>query len=360
MDKRTQNKYPRIVVNRDRLLHNYKQMLEIASEQGISVFAVSKAYCALPEILKIVKESGVKYIADSRIENLEKIKDFGFEKKVLLRIPMPSEVDDVVRLADISLNSEILTLEKLNEAALRQNKKHGIMIMVDLGDLREGMTEDEAVEFAGKILEMEGLTLEGIGVNLTCYGGVIPSEQNLGRLTDTARRIEEKYSVKLNFVSGGNSSSVQLMMEGKMPKGINNVRLGESILRGLETAYTKQIPNMKANCFTIEAELIEIKEKDSVPTGDIGFDAFGRVPTFTDKGRMLRGLVAIGKQDVGQEGLIPVDEGIEYIGGSSDHTIFDLTNSKNNYKVGDILEFNLDYGAILGGFTSAYLNKVIK
>jgi predicted amino acid racemase len=45
----------------------------------------------------------------------------------------------VVRSADISLNTELDTLKKLSYYAKASNKNHQVIVMVELGDLREGV-----------------------------------------------------------------------------------------------------------------------------------------------------------------------------------------------------------------------------
>lgn len=359
MNREVMAKYPRIVAMKDRLAHNFRKMREIAESRGVEIFAVTKAFCADPEIVKIAVEAGFTTLADSREKNLERLADTGC-RRVLLRIPMHSRVDEVVRVSEISLNSGLETIRLLDRAAKMQNKKHGVLIMVDLGDLREGVRADEAIEMAGEVLKFPNITLEGISVNLTCFGGVIPTPENLGIMIETAKQIEDRYGVKLRYVNGGNSSSVKLLLDGTLPKGINNLRLGESLIRGRETAYLRNLEGFYSECFVVEAEIVELLQKDSVPTGEIGYDAFGNQPVFEEKGRMLRAIVGIGKQDVDQDGLTPVDSEIEVVGGSSDHTILDLTKAKTPYKVGDIVQFYCDYGAILRAYTSEYVEKVYR
>lgn len=351
--------YPRIVIDAAKLKHNYSRMVEIGRTHGVGIFAVTKVYTAMPELARIAVEAGVEALADSRIENLEQLASLGVPR-VLLRLPMLSEVDAVVRHAEISLNSEVTTIRALADAAARAGLRHGVVLMVDLGDLREGMKPEEAIEFAGEILDSPHLELKGIGVNLTCYGGVIPSTENLSVLADTAAAIEDKYGVQLAIVSGGNSSSIPLLQSSKMPKRINNLRIGEAVVCGKETAYLKELEGFHNDTFVLEAEIVELKHKPSVPTGEIGYDAFGQVPTFVDRGERLRAIVAIGKQDIDASGLTPLDSAITLVGGSSDHTIFDLTDCSASYRVGDVLRFRCDYGAMLRAFTSRYVKKVIR
>lgn len=351
--------FPKVVVDLKKIQENTEIVANACKANNVNIMGVTKVFCAVPEIAQAEVDGGVSYLADSRIENLMKLKEFEVPK-VLLRLPMISQVDQVVQYADISLNSELSTIQALNVAAMAKKKIHKIILMIDLGDLREGILPEQTEEMVEEIIEMDNIMLHGIGVNLTCYGGVIPTEVNLGKLTDIAAHLESKYDLKLEIVSGGNSSSYYLAPKNTLPQGINNLRMGEILVLGRETAYGDLVEGMHDDAFIFEAEIIELKEKDSIPTGDIGMDAFGNTPSFVDKGKRIRGILAAGVQDVKADQLIPLDTQLDYLGSSSDHMIWDFTDAEKSYKVGDVVQFKLEYGAILSLFTSEYINKEFK
>ena len=347
--------FPRVIINLEKYRHNLRILLDSCHENGMSVMAVSKVFCADHNLIDIMIEEEVDYIADSRIHNLANI--ICPMPKVLLRLPSYGEVDEVVKHSDISLNSELSTIKLLNEASLLLNKRHGVIVMIDLGDLREGIfNESELYSTIEGILELDNIDLKGIGVNLTCYGGIIPTRDTLQRLVDYKTNIEEKFDIELEIISGGNSSNIDLMFNGEIPHQINNIRLGESLVLGRETAFGDFIDNTYDDVFTFEADIIEMKEKPSYPIGQIGMNAFGKVPQFDDKGLMLRAILAVGKQDVDYTELIPFDT-IKAIGGSSDHIILDLSDATNVYEVGDTVLFKLTYSSILSLMTSKYVRK---
>ena len=348
--------YPRLLIDKSKFRHNLRYMLDKAHQHGLSVMAVSKVFCADPELVKILVEEEVDYIADSRIQNLKGIaSDI---PKVLLRLPMFHEAKEVVEFSDISLNSELETIQELNHQAYHLEKKHGVIIMIDLGDLREGIfDEQEVYETVKEVLQLEYIELKGIGVNLTCYGGIIPTPDILEQLVEYKIRIEEKFNIKLEIISGGNSSNIELMMEGNIPFVINNIRLGEAIVLGRETAYGNGIENLYNDAIMMEAEVIEVKKKPSIPIGTIGMNAFGKKPEFEDKGERIRAIIAIGKQDVDHLELIPYDT-IKALGSSSDHIIMDVTDGYNIYTIGDSIMFNLTYASVLSLFTSKYVKRL--
>lgn len=348
--------YPCIEVDIKKLTHNTEFALKLCD--GIDVAVVTKVFCSRPEIVEGILKAGVKTIGDSRVINLKKLENLPCQK-LLLRIPAISEAEEVVKYSDISLNSEIETIRHLSEAAVKADKIHKVILMIDLGDLREGVLENEALAVSREIIKLPNINFIGVGTNLTCYGGVIPDEENLGRLVAIKRRIESELNISLPVVSGGNSSSLYLEINKSMPEGVTNLRLGESILLGRETAFGKDIKGMYKDIFTLKGEIIEIKDKPSVPKGHIGMDAFGHKPVFEDRGIIKRVIISMGRQDVQIDGLTPKDSNIRIIGGSSDHLLLDVTVSDKEYHVGDIVEFNVDYGALLAAMTSDYINKYI-
>lgn len=352
--------YPRLKIDLRKIKNNLEKVTSIVTNAGCSIMIVTKVACADNEIVKIVEQNeNVEFYADSRIENLESIKNTK-KKKVLLRLPMLSDVERVVKHADISLNSEIQTIRALDNAAKAQGISHKIILMIDLGDLREGLyftNEEQIYDTVKQILDLKNIELYGVGVNLTCYGAIIPKNENLSVLTDFARKIEEKFNIQLQIISGGNSSSLHLIDKNQLPKGINNLRIGEAFYLANETAYSNKIEGMYDDALILEAEIIELQEKPSLPVGESGVDAFGQKPVYEDKGIIKRAILAIGRQDTDTDSLTPLDEKVEVLGASSDHMILDVTNSNKGYKLGDIVSFKLGYSATLKAFTSKYVNK---
>ena len=349
--------YPLIQVDLGKLRENAAYLADVCHKAGIQYYAVTKAVCAQPDIVAAL-EDVVDGFADSRLQNLARIKTD--KPKLLLRIGDPTQARDIVRLSDISLQSEILTLHALSDAAQALNKEHKVVLMVDLGDLREGVmyTDREAIlRTAQTVKDLPGLILHGVGVNLTCFGGIIPEEENLGRLVEIAQWLREELDLPIPMVSGGNSSSVGLLLHGGVPEGINHLRIGEAMLLDSDTATGEPFGFLHRDVFTVQAVLGEVQTKPSQPIGPTGPNAFGERVSFPDLGPMRRGIALIGRQDIDAEGLIPRDMRITVLGASSDHLIVDLT-AASGYEVGSVVEFGVTYGSLLKAYTSPYLDKV--
>ncbi len=350
--------YPRVVVDLNKLKHNLSFLTELCHRSGICCAIVTKVFCADRRIVELIDESDADWIADSRIQNLTHIKTQ--KPKLLLRIGMASEADAIVRCCDISMQSELSTLRILNEAARQANVVHNVILMVDMGDLREGIynTNTECIRStAGYIAESSNLSLCGVGVNLTCYGGILPDETNLSGLVGIADMLRNELGQDIPIVSGGNSSTMGLLLSGEVPSGINNLRLGEAFVLGNDTATGKPVDGLFTDCFTLEAEIVELQTKPSKPVGRGGPNAFGEYVEYPDRGLMRRAILAIGRQDVTTDGLTCLDPDAEIIGASSDHMILNLTGCSREYRVGDIIGFIPDYGALLHLFTSKYIAK---
>lgn len=346
--------YPRIDINLEKLISNANHILELCHLNNIEPMFVGKVLAGDVTSIEKVLDCGFKYYADSRLSNLIMINKE--VKKVLLRIPGISDVRNVVSIADISLNSELETIISLNKEAKNQNKIHEIILMFDLGDLREGIFyQSNYLPIIKEILNLKNIKLIGIGTNLTCYGGVIPTYDNLQILINIKKKVKSQLNYDIELLSGGNSSSITLMCKGLMPKSINNLRIGEALVLGRETAYGKLIKGMHTDIFTVVCEIIELKSKPSFPIGTVTMDAFGNVPDIKNKGLMKRGIASLGKQDVLFENITPIDSNITIIGGSSDHLILDLTNT--NYKLGDFVSFKPNYPGLLQLMTSSYIYK---
>lgn len=345
--------YPRVEIKLDSLLHNVKTIVGKCGEQGIEIAGVIKGTTGVPQCAKQFEDGGAKYIASSRLEQLVDAREFGVKLPfLLLRVPMLSEIEDVISITDMSLNSELVVLKALNEEAVKQGKKHKVILMADLGDLREGYWDkDEMVQVALTVEnELKGLELAGVGTNLGCYGSIEATPENLGELIEIAEKIEAKIGRTLEYISGGATTSLMRVFDGNIPARVNLLRVGEGILtaRDLNVFFGYDLSFLKQDVYTLKAEVIEAKGKPSHPIGKISIDAFGHKPTYVDRGFRKRALLGIGKVDYGSiDEIFPQMEGVEVIGASSDHTILDIEDAKTEVKVGDIISFGINYASLV-------------
>ncbi|WP_455366717.1 alanine/ornithine racemase family PLP-dependent enzyme [Kaarinaea lacus] len=352
------NSHPYLAINLDKIERNTRTIVALCNKFAIEVAGVTKVVCGHPEIAKAMLRGGVSALADSRLENIQRLKDAGIQTSfILLRLPALSAVDQVVELTDVSLNSEIAVLEGLSHAAQQRNKTHGVIIMVDLGDLREGILPDEVIPFIAEATRLSGIHLKGLGTNLACFSGVEPSKDNMQQLVELVSAVEKTFNITLDKISAINSSGLELLSSGQMPPTINHARIGEAILLGRETLHRHPWPDTCQDAFVLHGEVLEQKLKPSAPAGKRSEDAFGEQPRFEDRGLRNRILVNVGREDIDVHGTMPLDTQLRIIGASSGYLVIDATDSKRRYKVGDEITFAVNYSALLTAMTSEYVKK---
>lgn len=357
---------PELFIDLDILVSNVRALARLCRARGVRLTGVVKGADGMPAVARAMVSGGCEHVASSRIGQLRALREAGIGSPLLLvRVPAPGELAETARWADRSLHSDESVLRALDREADKAGRRHGVILMLDLGDLREGwFDEAELVEAAVRTeRDLSALELLGIGTNLGCYGSILPTPENLGRLAGTARRIEDRIGRKLEVVSGGATSSIPLLLSGKLPPGINNLRVGEGLLaaRDLPHFHKVDVPGLSPGVFTLRAEVIEVRTKPSHPAGEIFIDAFGERPVYVDRGPRKRALLAVGKQDFGKhESLVPLESGVEVIGSSSDHLICDVEDLARPLAAGDVLEFGLFYPALLFASQSRYVRKTFR
>lgn len=343
--------YPKLIIRPENIQHNVSQVVDIAKRAGLDITGVAKGFCGIPKAAQALIDAGCMNVGLSRTEQLRPIKEYNPDITTLLtRLPMKSEVDEIVTWADITLNSEIETMAALNEEALRQDKIHKVIIMKDIGDRREGYeSEEEMIEACLKAeREFKGLELYGVGANYNCYGSVSPTKENLRDLVYVAEKVEKLIGRKLDIISVGGTTVLNLVDTGDIPERVNNLRCGIATITKAAYTWEEDIPDRK-DSFRLQAEIIELKNKPTLPRGKHGFAALNEERKYEDLGIRKRAILAIGSQDIGVGGgtIEAVNPKIKIWGSSSDHTMIDIEDCDTDFKIGDIVEFNINYVACM-------------
>ena len=349
--------YPKVTCDLNKLLENVNWLADLLHAEGRTFAAVTKCFCADDPIVQMLNQSHCDWLADSRLENLASYRTT--KPRFLLRIAQPWEIHDLVTCAEYSFQSEPGTIALLGAEALRQGKRHGVMLALDMGDLREGCyfkDESDIMRTAEAVMCEDALELSGVGTNIGCFGGVKASQENMNGICAIAEKLRERFGILLPYVSGMSTLAEEMLLGGMMPAGVTHGRFGEWWICGYDTVNRKPVPGVHNDAFILSAQVIEVKTKDSKPVGEIGGDAFGHVIERPDLGPMRRGIVAVGAQDINREDLFPLDPRIEILGGSSDHTLLNL-NHAPDIKPGDIIQFRMQWSAIMRAYTSKYVKK---
>jgi len=352
-----------ITLHSNKLLHNFNFLDHIFKENKIEWAIVAKLLCGNEKFLKCLLAISDKEICDSRLTNLRHIKKISPNTTTAyIKPPAKRLVESIVKFADVSFNTELDTIKGLSDEAMKQNKIHKIVIMVEMGELREGVLAENILSFYGEILKFPNIEVVGIGTNLKCLNGVLPDEKKLIQLKHFKQKIEESYYKKIPYVSAGSSVTIPLIFENKIPDGINHFRVGETLFFGTDVYSDSVIQGMYQDVFELTAEILEITEKPMAPTGEVGTNLTGKVPDHDQINRnkkSIRAIVDVGLLDIDPDHITPIDKNIKIIGASSDMMILDLGNNDRNFKVGDTIDFSMNYMAVLRAMNSDYVDKIV-
>lgn len=353
-----------ITLDTQKLKKNYDYLEKLLSKNGITWAVVSKLLCGNKTYLEEVIKLGIKQLCDSRVSNLRVIKSISDQvETVYIKPPPKHSIDEIVKYADISFNTERHTIELLSKEAKKQGKTHKIIIMIETGELREGVLQEEFLDFYDAVFKLPNIEVVGIGTNLTCMYGILPSHDKLVQLCLYEQLIEAKFNKEIEYVSGGASVTVPLIFQGLLPKGINHFRIGETFFLGTDVYNNVTFDQMENNAFQLHAEIIELTEKRMRPIGELGKNLLGETIIFEDSDlseTSNRALIDLGLLDIDEKHIKLKNKNLKIVGASSDMLVVDLGENKENYKVGSLLEFEMDYMGVLRIMNSKYIEKRIK
>ncbi len=352
----------RIEVDCERLRRNTEAVVALCKPHGIEVVGVTKACCGHPDVARAILAGGAGKLAESRLGNVRRLRQAGIEAEIiLLRLPSMSEAREVVRLTQVSLNSQVETVRAISQAASAQGVTHRVILMLETGDRREGVMPERALEVARGMVGLPNIELIGMGANTTCIGGVLPTRENTQLLVDAAEMVERQLGIHFQTFSAGNSASLALLLRDEMPARANQLRIGGAIMIG-EVDSTNDWPDAlpHQDAFIVRAEVIEVEVKPSAPEGRLAPNAFGDIPHWPDLGSRRRAILALGRQDLQIESLIPKRPGVTILGASSDHLVLDVTEASPPVHTGEQMEFRPLYGAVATGMASAVAQQIVR
>jgi len=339
--------YPCLKIYLDKISCNSRVINMQCSKLGISVVGVTKCVLGDVKIAEAMRKSGITIFGDSRLENLERLREFYGQEQplMMLRSPMLSEIERLVEVCNISLNTQLKTIEMIENTCREKGIGHHIIVMVETDDRREGLLPEDVVGFCKYIVQnYKAVKLYGLGTNARCVEKNGPNPESLKILLDLKQKIIKDTGINIPIISGGNSSSWSLIEKEIIPGGVNQVRIGEAILLGHETVGYKPIKGAFTDAFLLEAQIIEVKRRN---------------------GRVYEIILALGLQDVNSSNISCCDSDLYIIGQSSDHTILGIKKAKSrknedNYlklETGEIVSFNLNYFGLLSCMTSPFVKK---
>lgn len=354
----------RILINLDAIYENLETIGNWMDDHGASWTVVTKVLCGHKPTLQALQYMGVRSMGDSRLENLETIERIHPEfESWYLRVPDLTSVSDVVRLADVSLNSEIGIIEALNDEAAKLDRMHGVVIMIELGDLREGILPGSLINFYKHVFHLSNIEVKGIGANLGCLAGVVPTVDQFMQLVLYRELLELKFEHPLRLVSAGSTAVLPLVLDKQLPRAINHFRIGEAIFLGTDLVNGGILPGLRGDAIILEAEIAEIKKKGLVPLAETTSIAPFISEVNEDRApgqRGFRALISIGNLDTEISGLTPVNPQYSIAGSSSDITVVNIGDERDGLRVGDTIQFRPNYAAFVRLMNGRYIEKVVQ
>lgn len=341
---------PRIEVDLNKIRHNTQTVVRRLQKPGISVIGVTKAVCGHPAIAQAMLDGGATALADARLSNVQRLRAAGVTRPItLIRTPMPSQVDEVVQYCEASYNTELTVIAALAAAAIRNDTVHGIILMVEMGDLREGIAPENLATIVQQVLTMPGVVLKGIGANFACLNGTAPTVADMVALSGLATETEIQCGFALETVSGGNSANLPWALGVHATGRTNDLRLGEAILLGVEPVTGTQIGGMYTDAFTLVAEVIETSAKPAPLNVSIASPNLAKLRLVPNSAEAARMILAIGHQDTDVSGL-SMPPGTRLVGATSDHLV--LVTELSTPSVGAELRFKMNYNALMRGMAA--------
>ncbi len=347
-----------------KLKSNFDYLNAFFKKNSIEWSVVSKILSGNKIFLTELLKFHINQICDSRVSNLKMIKSINPKiETIYIRPPAKRSISSIVKYADVSMNTEFETIKMLSDEAKKQNKTHKIIIMIELGELREGVMGENFMAFYKSVFKLKNIQVVGIGTNLTCLYGVLPNHDKLIQLSLYEQLIEAKFNRQIEYVSGGSSVTIPLIFKNLLPKGINHFRVGETLFLGTDVYNNRTFKKMNSDVFRLYSEIIELTEKPIVPNGELGTNVEGEDFEFDQINigeTSNRAIIDIGLLDVDVNHLKLINKTLEIAGASSDMIVIDLKENKKKYKVGDLVEFKLDYMGTLRIMNSKYIEKRVK
>lgn len=360
----------KLEINITEIRNNIKKISEYLKKNNIEWSLITKVFSGDQDFMdKILTNDIIKDIhsvGDSRLSSLKKLKELNKDLiTIYIKPPAKVYVDEIVEYADISLNSSYKTIVALNEAAKKQKKMHKIIVMVELGELREGVLRENLVDFYQKVFSMSNIQVIGLGSNLGCMYGIEPTYDKLMQLSLYKELLESKFKEKMEFISGGSSITLPLVESQKIPKEINHFRIGEAAFFGTSPLDNEKFLDLSTNTFNFFGNIIELEEKDIVPDGIISDASIGHTSEFDETNintKSYKAILDFGLLDVDIDELTLKDSSIDFVGTTSDMTVYDIgknrdANNNKKYGVGTRICFKPSYMAVARLLNSKFIEK---
>lgn len=361
-----------VVIKKKKIFSNIEKINEFLKKHKIDWTLITKVLSGnegvLEELMQMEIIDRIHSVGESRLSSIKKIKKLRPDIKTMyIKPPAIPLASSIVEYADISLNTSYDVIDALNQEAKKQKKRHSIVIMIEMGELREGILRENILNFYDSVFKLDNIDIIGIGTNLGCMYGVEPTYDKLIQLSLFKELIENRFDHKLPVVSGGSSITLPLVSRNKIPPTVNHFRIGEAAFLGLTPLTGKKFDSLSTDTFTYQANVLELEEKAYVPDGVISEGNVGHateMDQYSETDKSYKAILDFGILDVDTEEIVPKDNTVSFLGTTSDLTVYDLgQNKKSNgqprYKVGNKIQFKPTYMGVARLMNSKFIDKRI-
>lgn len=359
-----------LIIETKKIQDNIKYLSRYFKERQIEWSLITKVFSGDKEFLEHVLTEDViqniNSVGDSRLSSLKNLRTVNPNMRTIyIKPPAKIYADEIVQYADISLNSSLSTVKALNQAAKKIGKIHQVIIMIELGELREGVTREELMSFYQEVFNLSHIEVIGIGSNLGCMYGVEPNYDKLLQLALYQELIAAKFNQELKYVSGGTSITLPLVENGVVPKEINHFRIGEAAFFGVSPLHNRQFKELHTDTFSFHANIIELSEKKIVPEGNLSNASIGHSATFDTEDEnktSIKAILDFGILDVEKDDIEFIDSSLSFVGVTSDMLVIDLGKNEDEqgnkkYSIGDKIQFTTNYMAVARLLNSKFVSK---
>lgn len=349
-----------VLIHLDKLRHNFAYIRDICRSAGLQPVWITKGRQAHPAILELLAQEAHTMVGDVSPANLDRACQVFADRVMMVQLPDRDRVAAIGACAKVWLVSDPAHARIIAAAAGPQSTPRELILMVDVGNRREGVLPEQTTARAVAIEAVEGVVLTGLGTAVGCYGGYLTGRTDMEQLVNIARETEAQLGRRFEVLSAGSGTMLlELAARGEMPAGINQLRIGAALFVGEMPPTRTPIPELYQDAFIFEGEVLETSLKPSLPAGRTGPDAFGKQVVFEDSGPRQLCILNFGLLDVDAYDLSPLTAGLRIVGATSNYTICDTTRCNPRPAIGDTLSFRMAYSAMARAMASDEVEKKI-
>ena len=331
----------RIVADLQLLRGNVRALIAHCQELGVHLLPVLKGVEAWPVLAAMCLEEGLGHLAVSSASQAARLAGAGLPRPVMLGLPPLSQVRDVASLCCRSVVSTEEAALALAEQARTLRLPHGVLLMMDLGDGREGCRPDQVPALARAVRHMTHpwFSLDGVAANFGCLVEAPPSPQSLDVLTMVACEVGRRAG-EAGEVSLGGSVLLPWLADHALPACVTELRIGYALFLGHFMGQDCAVAGLRQDAFLLAAEVLEAGVKQTEA-----------------EGLRRRIVLDVGVLEIAPNRLIPLDAGMRLVGASSDYLVYDVEECPRHFVTGEEVLFRPGYESLARAFHSCSVKK---